>query len=221
MRLVDHEPRAEAPAQVGDLRQRRDVALHREHAVDDDEDPAAVLLRLAERALELVHLVVAKRAQLRAAEDAAVHDRRVDAGVDDDRVAGGQQRPQRGEVGLRAGRADERLLGAHPLGDLLLELEVQGDRAVEQPRAGQARPELVQGVGGTLDDALVAGEAEVVVRAEHDPLGALHLDDRARGALERAEIRQQVGVARHAQLLGALMAAGLGEDVLCRGGHVA
>ena len=40
--LVDHQPGAEARAQIGDLGQRRDVALHREHAVDDDEDAAAV-----------------------------------------------------------------------------------------------------------------------------------------------------------------------------------
>ncbi len=36
--LVDHQSRAEAPAELGDLRQRGDVALHREHAVDHDED---------------------------------------------------------------------------------------------------------------------------------------------------------------------------------------
>ena len=64
--LVDHEPRAEALAQVADRRQRGDVALHREHAVDDDEDAAAVAGRLLERALELVHAVVAEGAQLRA-----------------------------------------------------------------------------------------------------------------------------------------------------------
>ena len=38
VRLVDHQPRAVARAQLGDLRQRGDVALHREHAVDDDQD---------------------------------------------------------------------------------------------------------------------------------------------------------------------------------------
>ena len=61
VRLVDHQPRAVALAEVADLRQRRDVALHREDAVDDDEDAAAVARRALERLLELVEAVVAER----------------------------------------------------------------------------------------------------------------------------------------------------------------
>ena len=44
-------------------------------------------------------------------------------------------------------------------------------------------PNVCSASARALDDALVAGQAEVVVRAEHDPLGALHLDDRAGRAL--------------------------------------
>ena len=57
-------------------------------------------------------------------------------------------------------------------------------------------PYVVERVAGALDHALVAGQPEVVVRAEHDPLGALHLDDRQRPALERAEVGQRVELAR-------------------------
>ncbi len=142
------------------------------------------------------------------------------AGVRDDGVAGGQERAERRQVRLVARGEDDRLLGAHPVGDLALELEVQRDRAVQQPRARQAGAVLRQRVGRALDDALVAGQPEVVVGAEHDPLRALHLDDRSRGTFERAEVRQQVELARGAQLLGALVAAHLGKDVSCRGGHV-
>ena len=94
-----------------------------------------------------------------------------------------------------------------------LELEVQVDRAVEQARAGQAGAVALERVAGALHDALVGGQPEVVVGAEHDPLGALHLDDRAGRALEHAEVGQQVGLAGGAQLLGALVAADLREDV--------
>jgi 8-amino-7-oxononanoate synthase len=62
VRLVDHQPRAEALAQIADLAQRRDVALHREDAVDHDQHAAAVGRRALEHALELVHAVVAERA---------------------------------------------------------------------------------------------------------------------------------------------------------------
>ena len=99
-----------------------------------------------------------------------------------DRVAGGEDRAERADVRLVAGGEDERVLGPHPLRDLALELEVQLERAVEQPRAGQAGAVALQRVAGARHDARVGGQPEVVVRAEHDPLGALHLDHRARRA---------------------------------------
>ena len=106
--LVDHQPGAVTAAQLGDLGQRRDVALHREDAVDDDQDAAAVAGGLLERVLEPVDPVVAEGAQLGAREDAAVEDRGVVAGVDDDGVAGAEDRPERAEVRLVAGGEDER-----------------------------------------------------------------------------------------------------------------
>ena len=115
-----------APAQLGDLRQRGDVALHREDAVDDDEHAAAVARRPLELLLELVEPVVAERAQLGPREQAAVEDRGVVAGVGDHRVARAEQRAERAEVGLVAGREDDRVLGAHPLGELALELAGAG-----------------------------------------------------------------------------------------------
>jgi hypothetical protein len=170
-------------------------------AVDDDEDAARVAAGLLERPLELVHAVVAVRAQLGARQQAAVEDRGVVARVGDDGVAGAEDGPERADVRLVARREDDRVLGAHPLGELALELQVQRRRPVEQTRAGQPGPEAVEGVLRAGDDALVAGEAEVVVRAEHDPLGALHLDHGARRPLDDPEVGQHVGLAGRAQLL--------------------
>ena len=59
--LVDHQPRAVALAELADVAQRRDVALHREDAVDDDQHAAAVGLRTVEHLLQLVEAVVAER----------------------------------------------------------------------------------------------------------------------------------------------------------------
>ena len=59
--------------------------------------------------------------------------------------------------------------------------------------------------------ALVARQPEVVVRPEHDALGALHLDDRARRALEHAEVGHQVVIARSLKLLEPLVVACLVE----------
>ena len=82
---------------------------------------------------------MAEGAQPRARELAAVEDRGVVAGVGDHGVGGAQDRRQAAEVGLVAGREDQRVLGAHPVRDLLLELAVQRDRAVHQARAGERR----------------------------------------------------------------------------------
>ena len=150
VRLVDHQPRAVRLAQLDDPRQVGDVALHREDAVDDDEDAAAVVARALEHLLELVEAAVAERAQLRARQQAAVEDRGVVAGVGDHGVARAEERAERADVGLVAGREDDRLLGAHPLGELGLELEVQVDRAVEQPRAGQAGAVALERVARAL-----------------------------------------------------------------------
>ena len=50
-------------------------------------------------------------------------------------------------------------------------------------------------------------------RAEHDPLGALHLDDRHRRRGEHVEVRQDVRLARGREQLGAIVVAHLCEDV--------
>ena len=165
VRLVDHQARAVAVAELGDLGQRRHVALHREHAVDDHEHAAAVAGRLLERVLEAVDAVVAERAQLGPGEDAAVEDRRVIAGVDHHRVARAEDRPEGAEVGLVAGGEDQRSLGAEPVGQLLLELEVQVGGPVQEARSGQARAVAVERLERALFDAFVAGQAQVVVRA--------------------------------------------------------
>ena len=176
--------------------------------------------RALEHLLELVEPVVAERAQLGAREQAAVEDRGVVARVGDDRVAGREDRAERADVGLVPGREHERVLGAHPLRDLALELQVQVERAVEQARAGQAGAVALERVARALHHARVGGEPEVVVGAEHDALGALHLDDGRGGRLERAEVGEQVRLAGGPQLLGALVAAHLAEHVDgCR--HVA
>ncbi len=135
------------------------------------------------------------------------------AGVGDHRVARPQQRAERAQVGLVAGGEDDRLLGVHPLRDLLLQFQVQRDRAVEQARAGQPGAVAVQSVLRALQHPLVARQPEVVVGAQHDPLRALHLHDGHRRRGEHVEVGQDVGLARGGEQLRAFVVADLGEDV--------
>ncbi len=213
MGLVHHQPRAVVLAQLADLAQWGDVALHREDAVDDDQHAAAVALRAVEHLLQLLQPVVAEGAQLRAREQAAVEDRGVVAGVGDHGVAHAEDRAERAKVGLVPGGEHQRVLAAHPLGDLRLQFEVQRRRPVQRAAAGEAGAVAVQGILRALEHALVAGQPEVVVGAQHDPLRALHLHHRHRRGGEHMEVGEDVRLAPGGEDLGALVVAGLGEDV--------
>ena len=174
------QARAEALGEVADLRQRREVALHREDAVDDDRGRRRRrrLARSSERSSLSIRLWRKARSLARDSRQPS----RIDAWSPESATTvspGPRIVPSAPRFAWWPVREDERVVGPHPLGDLALQLEVQRDRAVQQPRAGQAGPVLHQRVLRALDDALVGGQAEIVVGAEHDPLGALHLDDRA------------------------------------------
>ena len=156
---------------------------------------------------------MAEGAQLRAREQAAIKNRGVVRSIDNHRVGGAQKRPERPQIGLMAGREHDRVLGLHPFGELALELEVQGDRAVEQPRAREPGSVSVKCRLGARQHALIPGQSEVVVGAEHDPLCSLHLDHRHRRRVEQVEVGQHVRLARRRQNLGALVSAHLLEDV--------
>jgi len=74
-----------------------------------------VRCRLAQSLFELVGAVVGERAKLRPRLDRPVEQRCVVALIDDDRLPGANERPDRCEVGLVAGREDDRGFGAHPV----------------------------------------------------------------------------------------------------------
>ena len=90
---------------------------------------------------------------------------------------------------------------------------MQRRRPVHQPRPGEACAVGLERISRRLLDPLVAGQAEVVVGAEHDRLVALHLDDRAGLRGEQAEVGEEVVLLRRFQLLEAVVAARLLEDV--------
>ena len=71
----------------------------------------------------------------------------------------------------------------------------------------------VERVCARLRDALVAGQPEIVVGAEHDPRLALHLDDRQGRAFQHVEVGQRAEFPRCSQLLQPLVLARLREDI--------
>ena len=74
-------------------------------------------------------------------------------------------------------------------------------------------PNLLEGVASGLLDALVCGQPQVVVGAEHDRLPSLHLHDGPRLGLEDAEIGEEIALLGGFELLDPVVRAGLLEDV--------
>jgi hypothetical protein len=185
--VVHHQARAVAVLEFHDLGKRRQVALHREHAVDDD-DLAFVGGGVLELLLQVVHVVVAILEVLAEAEAAAVDDAGVVQAVEERQVAAFEQAGQDAQVDLETGGEHEHGFALHELGQSLLELHVDVQGSVEQSRSGTAGAVVSQGLGCGLLDLRVVGQAEVVVRPEHHQRVALVEDRRILGRGQGAVI---------------------------------
>ena len=82
------------------------------------------------------------------------------------RVVGAEQRLEHAAVGVEAGGVEDRVLDAEEGGDAALQLAVEGLRAADEAHARHAVAPLVERAVGGGEQLGVAGEAEVVVRAE-------------------------------------------------------
>jgi hypothetical protein len=96
--LVDDRPRAVDVCQLGDVCERRDVAVHREDRVGDDQPPGGALAVLAQRPVEVLDVAMAVDDDLGPREAAAVDDRGVVELVGEDRVPRARQRADDAEV---------------------------------------------------------------------------------------------------------------------------
>ena len=185
--LVHEQAGAGLRAHRGDLGHRGPIALHGVDAVNGHQRPARGML-LPPRAEPLVQArrqVVAEGAEDTVAEPGAVDEAGVAGGIQKDGVVGLDQRGQQAHVGQVSGREHQGGLGAHPVGQLVLELAVQRQGAVHQAAAGTAGPVPLDGLDGRPLDPFVAGQSEVVVGSEHDdrPPVVLHHRTRLAGHL--------------------------------------
>src|SRR6185369_8665006 len=97
--------------------------------------------------------------------------------VEEHGVVVSEQRRQNAEVYLETGREDQRGLALHEMREALFELGVNRERSVEKRRARTPGAELFDGGDGGGFDFGVAGQAQVVVRAQHDERLAVDGDD--------------------------------------------
>ena len=201
VRLVDHQPGAVARAELGDLGQRR---RRRPPSRRRRRRPRGRRRRRPRRARSMRSSL--SRRLWRKGRSLARESRqpsRIEAWSPESAMTvspGPRIVAERAEVGLVAGREDDRVLGAHPVGELAARARGGGRscRSAAASRSGRCRSARARRARRL--DALVAGQPEVVVGAEHDPLGALHLHDRAgrptRAAGSRAACRPRAAARR-------------------------
>ena len=191
--VVHHDRRPELLGRGDDLRQRRDVAVHAEDAVRDDEDQAvrrparvgaALLAGLAQQLAQGRGVLVREDDARRLAHPHAVDDRGVVERVGDDQVVlAGHDRDDAG-VGGEARLEGQHRLGVLELGQLGLEPLVDRHVAGDRPDRAGAGPEVARRRDRRFLELGVRGEAQVVVRGEVDQLLAV---DHDLGRLGRAQ----------------------------------
>ena len=147
VRVVDHHQGAVAVGQIADLREPGDRAVHGEHAVGRDQAHARVL-RVLQRLLELVHVVVGVAQAPRLAQADAVDDAGVIQRVADDRVLLVEQRLEQAAVGVEARRVQDRVLRPEVGAQALLELAVHALRAADEAHRGDAVAVAVERLDG-------------------------------------------------------------------------
>lgn len=169
MRVVDHDHGPVAVGEVADLGERRDVSVHGEDAVGDDEAaprPGGFL----ELLLQVGHVAVGVAVALRLGQADAVDDRGVVEGVGDHRVLRAEQGLEDSAVGVEAGGVEDRVLLAEEGREPLLQLLVDLLGAADEAHGRQAVAPAVQGLVCRGDDLGVVGEPQVVVGAEVEDL---------------------------------------------------
>ena len=186
--IVHHDPCAVFLCQAADFREIRDVAAHGEHAVRHDE-AAGGLRHAPELLLQIVHVVVLEPEHFPEGQPAAVIQARVVLAVHDHIVPATDDGADDAEVRLEAGGEGHHRFLPQESGQLLFQLKVQLQRAVEEARAGTAGAVLLDGLKPRSDHVGVGRQAEIVVGPQHDAALALHHDLGVLAGFQRVEIR--------------------------------
>lgn len=178
MRVINHHQRTVLIRQVADLLQRRQVAIHGEHPIGDDDGPtctgAVVQLRGGlQLLLQVSHVPVGVAEAGCLGQADAVNNRGVVQRIGNDGVLGPKQGFEHSPVGVEAAGEQDGVIGAQKGRQPLLQLQVDILRAANEAHRGHSETSLVQGPLGGCDDPFIIGQPQVVVRAEVQHLARL------------------------------------------------
>ena len=174
--------------QLNDFRQLAEVTLHAEDAVNYYK-LHAVGLALLNHLLEILHVVVLVLELRGKAETTAIDDACVVAVVADDVVVAVNKLTYNAAVNGEACCEAECLVLANKLSKFFLKLNMNVERTIEETAAGATTAIFLHSSATSIDDALVASQACICIRAKHQHSFAFHDDLCALLAFYLAEVR--------------------------------
>jgi hypothetical protein len=200
--VVDHHDGAVLFAEIGELVDGPDVAVHGEDAVGDEELAAGLVLDLLEELLGVGDVFVAEDFDLCSREACAVDDAGVVELVGEDEVFFAEDAGDGAGVGGEAGLEDDAGLDALEGGDLFFELYVDVHGAGDGADCSGAYAVFFCGGDGGFFEARVVAEAEVVVGGEVDDTLAVVGADGGLLIVEYAQLEEGAALAEVVELGG-------------------
>ena len=190
--VVHHQDGVVGACEFDQVGQGREVSVHAEEAVGDDQTPAETGFA-GEQVAEVVDVAVAVDVGHRAGEPAGVNDAAVVEPVTEDGVLSADKGGDCAQVGHVAGGKDEGRPGAEETGEAGFKVAVGGHAARDEAGGGGAQAAGAEGGGGGVFEHGMVGQTQVVVRTEEEEVpavdvhaGALGAFDETRGAVEAA-----------------------------------
>ena len=176
VRVVGHQPGVEIAGELVQLRQRREIAVHREHAVGDDQRMVVFGAMLAQQRAGMTDVIVAEAhdlgvRQLRAGEQAGVRQL-----VGQHQAVAADQRRDDAGIGEIAGAEHDRGLRLFEAGEPALKLGVKRVIAGDQARGAGAGAVFFDRRDGGLLDGGMLGQVQIVVAGERQQPLAVALD---------------------------------------------
>ena len=172
MALIHHHQGVILLGQVADLVHRGHVAVHGEHAVRTDDAETLGLGQL-QLTLQVGHVGIGIPIADRLAQTHAVNDGCVVQGIRDNGIIGREQGLEHATVGIEARRVQDRILGLEEFGNSGFQLFVQVLGTTDKTDGGHPEATLIHGLLRRLYQAGAVGQAQVVVGAEIQGLGAV------------------------------------------------
>ena len=198
--LVYHHKGVVFFGQVADFVHRSHIAVHGEHSVGAD-DAETLCLSFLQAAFEVGHVGIGIAIAHGLAKAHTVDDGSVVERVADDGIVGREQGLKHTAVGIEASGIENGVFGLKVVADGGLELLVDVGRAANEAHTRHAEAAGVHGIFGSLDEAGIVRQTQIVVGAEVEHCFAAHFDGSLLGAFDEALFLVEAGFAKVFQLL--------------------